>query len=119
MNGINQCVKQCMAIGNMLIKQPHKSREYLKQISRIPWTNEFANEFENSWLLLADVYIQVMQIRGSRSFFPPLFHQKKVQYKLFFYFSTSLINFSSFPLLSSLFLFFWESREHSMIQLRI
>ncbi|KAJ3038612.1 Tetratricopeptide repeat protein 21B [Rhizophlyctis rosea] len=47
-----------MAVGYMLLKQPPKARNQLKRISKMEWTSELADDFERSWLLLADIYIQ-------------------------------------------------------------
>lgn len=47
-----------MAVGHMLLKQPPRARNHLKRISKMDWTVELADEFESSWLLLADIHIQ-------------------------------------------------------------
>ncbi|KAJ3224194.1 Tetratricopeptide repeat protein 21B [Clydaea vesicula] len=45
------------AVCHMLLKQPPRARNQLKRISKMDWTPEFAPEFEKSWLLLSDIYI--------------------------------------------------------------
>ncbi|KAI8911381.1 hypothetical protein DFJ77DRAFT_469797 [Powellomyces hirtus] len=47
-----------MAIGHMLLKQPPRARNHLKRIAKMEWRSSLANEFERSWILLADIYIQ-------------------------------------------------------------
>ena len=48
-----------MAVAYMSLKQPPKARNQLKRIVKMDWTEEYAQEFEKSWLLLADIYIEV------------------------------------------------------------
>jgi len=43
----------------MLLKQPPRARNQLKRVTKLEWTEEFSNEFEKCWLLLADLYIKV------------------------------------------------------------
>lgn len=47
-----------MATAYMYLKQTPRARNQLKRIAKMNWTMEEAEEFERSWLLLADVYIQ-------------------------------------------------------------
>ncbi|KND02289.1 uncharacterized protein SPPG_02764 [Spizellomyces punctatus DAOM BR117] len=47
-----------MAVGYMLLKQPPRARNQLKRIAKMEWTSELADDFERSWILLADIYIQ-------------------------------------------------------------
>ncbi|CAB4014116.1 Tetratricopeptide repeat 21B [Paramuricea clavata] len=47
-----------MATAYMYMKQTPRARNQLKRIAKMNWTMEEADEFERSWLLLADVYIQ-------------------------------------------------------------
>ncbi|RKO89847.1 tetratricopeptide repeat domain 21B, partial [Blyttiomyces helicus] len=47
-----------MAVAYMLLKQPPRARNQLKRIAKMQWTTELAEDFERSWLLLADIYIQ-------------------------------------------------------------
>ena len=47
-----------MAIGHMILKQTPRARNQLKRIAKMRWSSEDADEFEQSWLLLADIYIQ-------------------------------------------------------------
>lgn len=42
----------------MILKQVPRARNQLKRVAKMQWTTEHAEEFEQSWLLLADVYIQ-------------------------------------------------------------
>lgn len=46
-----------MAIAYQTLKQTPRARNQLKRISKMPWTLEDADDFEQAWLLLADVYI--------------------------------------------------------------
>ncbi|TPX31100.1 hypothetical protein SmJEL517_g05482 [Synchytrium microbalum] len=46
------------AIAYMHLKQPPRARNQLKRIAKLDWTSELGDEFERSWLLLADIYIQ-------------------------------------------------------------
>lgn len=43
----------------LLLKQTPKARNQLKRIAKMPYTTEDADDYETSWLLLADIYIQV------------------------------------------------------------
>ncbi|KXJ06002.1 Tetratricopeptide repeat protein 21B [Exaiptasia diaphana] len=47
-----------MATAYMYLKQTPRARNQLKRIAKMNWTSEDAEEFERSWLLLADIYIQ-------------------------------------------------------------
>ncbi len=47
-----------IATAHMLLKQVPRARNQLKIATKIPWTPENAAEFEQTWLLLADVFIQ-------------------------------------------------------------
>ena len=47
-----------MAIGHMILKQTPCARNQLKRIAKMQWNSHVADEFEQSWLLLADIYIQ-------------------------------------------------------------
>uniref|UniRef100_H9G6Q4 Tetratricopeptide repeat protein 21B n=1 Tax=Anolis carolinensis TaxID=28377 RepID=H9G6Q4_ANOCA len=47
-----------MAIAYMILKQTPRARNQLKRISKMNWNPIDAEEFEKSWLLLADIYIQ-------------------------------------------------------------
>lgn len=51
-----------MAIGYMLLKQPPRARNQLKRIAKMEWSSDLADDFERSWILLADIYIQVSAI---------------------------------------------------------
>ena len=42
----------------MLLKQVPRARNQLKIISKLQWTAQNAEDFEQAWLLLADLYIQ-------------------------------------------------------------
>ncbi|KAI8811767.1 Tetratricopeptide repeat protein 21A [Cladochytrium replicatum] len=46
------------AIAYMLLKQAPRARNQLKRISKLEWSPDFADQFERSWLLLADIHIQ-------------------------------------------------------------
>lgn len=47
-----------MATAFMILKQTPKARNQLKRIAKMNWNAVDAEEFEKSWLLLADIYIQ-------------------------------------------------------------
>ncbi|KAG7464116.1 hypothetical protein MATL_G00183890 [Megalops atlanticus] len=47
-----------MATAYMILKQTPRARNQLKRISKMNWSDIDADEFEKSWLLLADIYIQ-------------------------------------------------------------
>uniref|UniRef100_A0A8B9PB49 Tetratricopeptide repeat protein 21B n=1 Tax=Apteryx owenii TaxID=8824 RepID=A0A8B9PB49_APTOW len=47
-----------MATAYMILKQTPRARNQLKRISKMNWNPIDAEEFEKSWLLLADIYIQ-------------------------------------------------------------
>lgn len=47
-----------MATAYMIIKQTPRARNQLKRIAKMNWSIVDADEFEKSWLLLADIYIQ-------------------------------------------------------------
>ncbi|XP_056435886.1 tetratricopeptide repeat protein 21B isoform X2 [Gadus chalcogrammus] len=46
-----------MATAFMILKQPPRARNQLKRIAKMSWSVLDADEFEKSWLLLADIYI--------------------------------------------------------------
>ncbi|CAG5865561.1 unnamed protein product [Menidia menidia] len=47
-----------MATAYMMLKQTPRARNQLKRIAKMNWNIADADEFEKSWLLLADIYIQ-------------------------------------------------------------
>ncbi|XP_035377935.1 tetratricopeptide repeat protein 21B [Electrophorus electricus] len=47
-----------MATAYMIMKQTPRARNQLKRIAKMNWNIIDADEFEKSWLLLADIYIQ-------------------------------------------------------------
>lgn len=47
-----------MATAYMILKQTPRARNQLKRIAKMNWNDVDADEFEKSWLLLADIYIQ-------------------------------------------------------------
>nr|XP_033800547.1 tetratricopeptide repeat protein 21B [Geotrypetes seraphini] len=47
-----------MATAYMILKQTPRARNQLKRISKMNWNAIDAEEFEKSWLLLADIFIQ-------------------------------------------------------------
>jgi len=47
-----------LATAYMLLKQPPRARNQLKRVTKLEWNEEFCNEFEKCWLLLADLYIK-------------------------------------------------------------
>ncbi|CAL8321389.1 unnamed protein product [Merluccius merluccius] len=46
-----------VATADMILKQPPRARNQLKRIAKMTWSVADADEFEKSWLLLADIYI--------------------------------------------------------------
>lgn len=46
------------SVGYMLLKQPPRARNQLKRAAKIAWSQEFGDDLEKCWLLLADIYIQ-------------------------------------------------------------
>jgi tetratricopeptide repeat protein 21B len=58
---------QATATGFMLLKQVPKARKHLKEIADMEWSSDYADDFERSWLLLADIYIQVDTLRCSEN----------------------------------------------------
>eukprot|EP00455_Lapot_gusevi_P005051 TRINITY_DN12130_c0_g1_i2.p1 TRINITY_DN12130_c0_g1~~TRINITY_DN12130_c0_g1_i2.p1 ORF type:complete len:563 (-),score=156.42 TRINITY_DN12130_c0_g1_i2:36-1724(-) len=57
----NDYLPAILGIANafLLLKQEPKARNQLKRVSKMNFQVEYATEFERSWLLLADIYIQV------------------------------------------------------------
>jgi tetratricopeptide repeat protein 21B len=55
----NVPVLLAMATGFMILKQTPKARNQLKRVQKIQYKPDEAEEFERSWLLLADIHIQV------------------------------------------------------------
>lgn len=55
-----ECIPAYLAIsiGYMLDKQTTKARNFLKTMARFPYNQLEAQVFEDSWLLLSDIYIQ-------------------------------------------------------------
>uniref|UniRef100_A0A8C4RCG7 Tetratricopeptide repeat domain 21B n=1 Tax=Eptatretus burgeri TaxID=7764 RepID=A0A8C4RCG7_EPTBU len=47
-----------MATANMILKQMSRARNFLKRIASMTWDPAVGDDFEKSWLLLADIYIQ-------------------------------------------------------------
>ncbi|KAM6955026.1 tetratricopeptide repeat protein 21B isoform 2-T2 [Lycodopsis pacificus] len=48
-----------MATAYMMLKQTPRARNQLKRIAKMNWNRVDADEFEKSWLLLADIYIHL------------------------------------------------------------
>ena len=48
-----------MAAAYVLLKQPPRARNQLKRVAKMDWALEYADDIEKSWILLADLYIQV------------------------------------------------------------
>ncbi|XP_034444059.1 tetratricopeptide repeat protein 21B-like [Hippoglossus hippoglossus] len=46
-----------VAIAYMMLKEPLRARNQLQPVAQMKWSLVDANEFEKSWLLLADIYI--------------------------------------------------------------
>ncbi|MEW5298948.1 MAG: hypothetical protein WDW36_002017 [Sanguina aurantia] len=54
----NVPVLLAMATGFMMLKQTPKARNQLKRVQKVQYKPDEAEEFERSWLLLADIHIQ-------------------------------------------------------------
>ena len=46
----------------MLQKKPPKARNQLKRLAKMEWSAEIAEDLENGWILLADIYTTVTRI---------------------------------------------------------
>ncbi|KAJ3302797.1 Tetratricopeptide repeat protein 21B [Kappamyces sp. JEL0829] len=46
------------ALGFVLLKQSPRARNQLKRVSKMEWSQEFGEDIEKCWILLADIYIQ-------------------------------------------------------------
>lgn len=46
-----------LATAYMMLKQTPRARNLLKRIAKMTWSIVDADEFEKSWLLLADIYV--------------------------------------------------------------
>ena len=46
-----------MALAKFVLKKQSDARNYLKMLQKKPYQAEYADEFENAWLLLADFFI--------------------------------------------------------------
>ena len=51
-----------MATAHMILKQIPRARNQLKRVTKMTWTSADAEDFEKSWLLLADIYIQTNKL---------------------------------------------------------
>ena len=53
----------------LMLKQSPKARNHLKRVAKMQFLAEMADDFEQGWLMLADVYIGggKRQLRSSRS----------------------------------------------------
>ena len=51
-----------MATAHMILKQVPRARNQLKRVTKMTWTSADAEDFEKSWLLLADIYIQTNKL---------------------------------------------------------
>uniref|UniRef100_UPI00358DF2F5 tetratricopeptide repeat protein 21B n=1 Tax=Myxine glutinosa TaxID=7769 RepID=UPI00358DF2F5 len=47
-----------MATASMILKQTSRARNFLKRLTSMPWDPAVGDDFEKSWLLLSDIYIQ-------------------------------------------------------------
>jgi hypothetical protein len=48
-----------LSLAYLCQKQPPKARNYLKRVAKMDYSDKFASDFENCYILLADLYIQV------------------------------------------------------------
>ena len=51
-----------MATAHMILKQVPRARNQLQRVTKMIWTSADAEDFEKSWLLLADIYIQTNKL---------------------------------------------------------
>lgn len=55
---LNPFTHKATAVAHMLLKQAPRARSQLKHIATLQYDPTYASEFEKSWLLLADLYIE-------------------------------------------------------------
>lgn len=60
-DGSREYVPALLALSNALVLkgEPAKARNNLKRISKMKFDPEYSTEFERSWLMLADIYIEI------------------------------------------------------------
>lgn len=51
-----------MAMAYLIVKQVPRARNILKRLGKTPWIAQYSEELEKGWILLADVFIQVITI---------------------------------------------------------
>lgn len=69
-----------MATAYMILKQTPRARNQLKRIAKMNWSVVDADEFEKSWLLLADIYIQSGKYDMAGDLLKRCLRHNKVQY---------------------------------------
>lgn len=67
-----------MATAYMMLKQTPRARTQLKRISKMNWSIVDADEFEKSWLLLADIYIHSGKYDMATELLKRCLHHNKV-----------------------------------------
>lgn len=67
-----------MATAHMILKQIPKARNQLKRIAKMTWNPIDADDFEKSWLLLADIYIQSGKYDMAEELLKRCLHHNKV-----------------------------------------
>ncbi|KAI8825186.1 uncharacterized protein EV422DRAFT_517791 [Fimicolochytrium jonesii] len=66
-----------LATAHMLLKQSPRARNHLKRISKMDWSPQFASEFEQTWLLLADINIQAQKYEPATTYLTLLLTHNK------------------------------------------
>ena len=74
-----------MATAHMMLKQVPRARNQLKRVAKIQWNSEDAEEFEQSWLLLADIYIQTGKYDMAIELLKKCTNYNKVSSAVFFF----------------------------------
>lgn len=67
-----------MATAYMILKQTPRARNQLKRIAKMNWNPVDAEDFERSWLLLADIYIQSAKYDMAEELLKRCLHHNKV-----------------------------------------
>lgn len=71
-----------MATAYMMLKQTPRARNQLKRVAKMSWSIVDADEFEKSWLLLADIYIHSGKHDMALELINKCLHHNKVSRKM-------------------------------------
>lgn len=85
-----------LATAYMMLKQTPRARNLLKRIAKMNWSIVDADEFEKSWLLLADIYVHSGKYDMATELLKRCLSRNKVSgahitQKLFFFFSLNCV----------------------------